>query len=138
MPDEFPAGHRQVARGFRTDRQDDGVIILQQLLDRNILADMAVGMELDAFGAHLADAAIDDRLLQLEIGDAVTQQTADARRLLEYRDIMADARQLLRAGQARRARSDDGELLAGARRGDQRLDPAFVPAALARSNARSS
>ncbi len=87
-------------------------------------------MELDAFGAHLRDAAIDDVFLELEIGNAVAQQAADTRVLLEHGDAMTGARELLRAGEARRTRADHGDALAGAVRGDQRLDPAFVPAAL--------
>jgi hypothetical protein len=42
---------------------------------------------------------------------------------------VAGARQLLGAGQAGRARADDGDALAGLVGGHLRLDPAFFPAA---------
>jgi hypothetical protein len=47
---------------------------------------------------HLLDAAIDQPLLHLEIGDAVAQQPADAIILLEQDDAVSGPRQLLRTG----------------------------------------
>ena len=127
---ELAARHRQVARRFRADREHQRVVVAHQALDRDIHADMAVGMELDALGPHLPDAAIDDVLLELEVGNAVAQQAADARRLLEHGDVVAGAGELLRAGEAGGAGADHGDALAGAARGDLRLDPALGPAAL--------
>ena len=69
--------------------------------------------ERHALGLHLLDAAVDVRLLHLEVGDAVAQQAADAVVLLEHRHRVAGARQLLRRGQARRAGADHRHLLAG-------------------------
>jgi hypothetical protein len=43
------------------------------------------GAEDHALGLHLLDAAVDVRLLHLEVGDAVAQQAADAAVLLEHR-----------------------------------------------------
>ena len=42
--------------------------------------------------------------------------------------VVAGAGELLRAGEARRARADDGDLLAGLVRVDLGHDPAFFPA----------
>ena len=53
------------------------------------------------------------RLLELEIRNAVAQQPADAVVLLEHRDRMPGARELLRAGEAGAARADHRDLLAG-------------------------
>ena len=58
-------------------------------------------------------AAVDQVLFHLEVGNAVAQQAADAVGLLEQRRRMAGARQLLGAGQARRAGADDRDPLAG-------------------------
>src|SRR5690606_208498 len=69
-------------------------------------------------------------LFHLEVGNAVAEQAADAVGLLEHGDGMAGARELLRAGEARRPRADDGDGLAGLARRDLRLDPAFLPAAI--------
>ena len=63
---------------------------------RNVLADFGIGDELHAFGGHLLEAAIDDVLLQLEFGNAVAQQSADAVVFLVDRDRVAGAAQLLR------------------------------------------
>jgi len=57
---------------------------------------------------HLRDAAVDEVLLHLEIGNAVAQQAADAFAFFSNTvHVVAGARQLLRAGEARRARADD-------------------------------
>jgi hypothetical protein len=71
------------------------------------------GAEADALGAHLLQTAVDEVLLHLEIGNAVAQQAADAVGLLEDRDLVAGARQLLRRGQSRGTGADDGDALAG-------------------------
>ena len=91
---------------------------------------MQPGAEDDAFLLHLPDAPVDQALLHLEVGNAVAQQPADAVGLLEHGRRVPGPRQLLRAGEARRARADDGDPLARAALGHLRLDPAFVPAAV--------
>ena len=70
-------------------------------------------VEGDALGLHLRDAAVDDVLLHLEIGNAVAQQAAGLGVFLEQMHVMAGARELLRAGEARGAGADDRDLLAG-------------------------
>src|SRR6185369_13989683 len=85
------------------------------------------GTKFDALGAHLLQAPIDEVFLQLEIRNPVTQQAADAVVLLEHRDRMTRARELLRSGEARGARADDGDALSGPVRGRLGFDPAFVP-----------
>ncbi len=127
---QLAAGHGQVARRLGAGRQYHRIVIAQNAFGRNIDADMAVRVELDAFGAHLGDAPVDHALLQLEIRDAVAQQAADARRLFEDLDLVAGAAELLGAGQAGRTGADHGDALAGMALGDLRLDPAFAPAAL--------
>ena len=52
-------------------------------------------------------------LLHLEIWNAIAQQPARLGVLLIDMDVMAGARELLGAGETRRTRSDDGDLLAG-------------------------
>ena len=96
----------------------------------DVHADVLVHPELDAFGLHLLDAAVDQVLLHLEIGDAVAQQPADAIVLLEHDDGVAGARELLRAGEPGRAGADDRDALAGLALGRPRRDPAASPSAL--------
>ena len=67
-------------------------------------------------------------LFQLEVGNAVTQQPADAVGLFEQGHGMAGARQLLRGGKAGRAGAHHRNRLAGFPGGDLRMDPAFFPA----------
>ena len=98
--------------------------------DGNIDADVRVGQEGDALGAHLLDAAIEDVLFKLEVGNAVAQQAADAVVLLVDGDGVAGAAQLLRGGEAGGAAADDGDALAGVVLGRLGMNPAFVPGAL--------
>ncbi|CAM5626735.1 hypothetical protein RLIN73S_07043 [Rhodanobacter lindaniclasticus] len=127
---------RQVARGFGATGEHHGIELLAQLRRRQYgravrgigrCADEDAGAERHTLGAHLLDAAVDMRFLQLEIGDAVAQQPAYPVILLEYGDRVAGARQLLRRSQAGRAGTDYGHAPAGALRGRLRLHPALFP-----------
>ena len=69
-------------------------------------------------------------LLQLEVGDAVAQQAADAVVFLVDRDRVAGAAQLLRGGETCRSAADDGDALAGVVLGRLGVNPALVPGAL--------
>ena len=62
-----------------------------KIFDGNVSTDVRVGDELHAFGRHLFEAAIDDVLFQLEVRNAVAQQSADAICLFVDRDRMAGA-----------------------------------------------
>ncbi len=109
MPARSRPGIRQVARRFRAAGQRQRVILLEHLarIDRALAAaaDMGAVVEGDAFAFHLRHAAVDDVLFHLEVGNAVTQQAAGLGVFLEHMHVVAGARELLRAGQARRARS---------------------------------
>src|SRR3546814_9148060 len=83
----------------------------------------------DTLDRHLFHAAVDLPLLELEIRDAVAHQPADAVLTVEQGDVMAGAGELLRAGHARRPRSDDSDALAGLARRHLRHDPALREAA---------
>ena len=86
---QLAARNLQVARVFRSAGQYDGVKFTAQILDGDIVSDLSVGNELHAFGRHLLQAAIDDVLLQLEFGDAVTQQATDAVCFLMNRHVVS-------------------------------------------------
>ena len=77
----------------------------RSFVGRHIDADMGAVMKHHAFGLHLRDAAVDVMLLHLEVGNAVAQQAAGLGVFLVDVNVVAGARELLRAGQARRARS---------------------------------
>ena len=88
---------------------------------------MRVGLEDDAFGLHLLDAAVDDVLFKLEVGNAVAEKAADAVGFFEDGDGVAGAAKLLRGGKAGGTAADDGDTLAGGLLGRLGMNPAFVP-----------
>ena len=96
-------------------------------VDRHVDADMGVVVEDHALGFHLRDAAEDDALLHLEVGNAVGEEPARLGELLVDVHLVAGAAQLLRAGEARRPRADHRHLLAGDPGRRLRLDPALLP-----------
>ena len=77
-------------------------------------ADVGVGLERDPLVLHQLDPAVDDVLLELEVGDAVHQQPADPVRPLVDRDPVPRLVELRRRRQSRGAGPDDGDLLARA------------------------
>ena len=76
-------------------------------------AHVDVRLAFHAFGDHLFQAAVEDVLFHLEIGNAVAQQSAQPVVLLEHHDFVPVAGQLLRGGQSGRAGADHGHALAG-------------------------
>src|SRR5207253_408335 len=84
--------------------------------------------EFHTFGFHLPHAPVDQALFHFEIRNAVTQQATDAIVLLEQSDAVTSARQLLRTGKTRGARSDHRHPLAGLYRREIGVDPALFPA----------
>lgn len=110
---QLTAGDRQVAGDGGTGRDDDRVVAAAELGGVDVLADLHLRTELGAFQAHLLDAAVDVRLLHLELGDAVAQQATDAVRALVDGDGVVSPGQLLGGGESRRARADDRDGLAG-------------------------
>ena len=89
---------------------------------------MGVGQENDALGLQLAHAPVNEALVELEIGNAIAQQSADLVVFLEHDDPVSGPRQLLRTGQPGRAGTDDADPFVGAVGGYLRLNPAFFPA----------
>ena len=69
--------------------------------------------ELSALFRHLGEPAVEHRLLELELGDAVAQQPTDALGTLEDDDLVPGPGELLGGGKPGRTRADDRHLLAG-------------------------
>ena len=69
-------------------------------------------------------------LLHLEVRNAVAHEAARLGVLLIDVNVMAGARELLRAGETRRTRSDDRDFLAGLAIGRLRLHPALLEGAV--------
>src|SRR5690606_37687518 len=104
---------------------EDGVVLGLELGPGHVDADIGRRDELDAFGLHDGQAAIDDLLLELEVGDPVAQQAADAIVSLVQRNLVARTAQLLCRGQPRRTRADDGDAAPGRLLGRADLHPTF-------------
>ena len=84
MPLSSRPGISQIARLFGATGQQDGIVLLGQGLHWNVHAHMRIGDERDTLRAHLLNPAIDNVLLQLEVGNAVAQQPANAVVLLVH------------------------------------------------------
>ena len=95
---EFASRNRQIARLGRAGTDHDGVEFRFQFARRNVHADVGIGDELDAFRRHQIDAPLDDFLIELHVGNAVHEQSADAVRALVHGDQMAGAIELCGAG----------------------------------------
>ncbi len=83
---------------------------------------MAVGVKTYSLGLHLAHATVDHLLVQLEVRDTVTQQTADSVLFLVDMYQMACTGQLLGTGHTRWAGTDNRHPLATLVTGDLWLD----------------
>jgi len=125
---QFTAGHREVTRTRRTDRQHHRVEPFEQLLAGDVAADLGGRLEGGAFEHHLLEPPVEDRLLHLEVGDAVTQQTADRVGSLVDDHSVSGAGQLLSHRQSGRSRTDHRDRLQGVPVRHLRGDPAVGPA----------
>src|SRR5215204_3696208 len=73
-------------------------------------ADVGVGAELDPFLLHYGDAAVDDPLFDLVVGDAVPEEATDPIVLLEDDGGVPGPVELLRCREPGRPATDDGNL----------------------------
>ena len=124
---EVLAGQLRIPRVLGAGRQQHGVKVAHEVVERQGDADIDAVVEGDALGLHLGDAPVDVALLHLEVGDAVAQQATGARLALIDVDVVADAGELLGCGEAGRAGADHGDALAGGAGGRLGHDPAHLP-----------
>ena len=107
------AGDVEELRQARARGDVDGVeALLEELVGVGDVAHDRVVLELDAHLFQAVDLALDDRLRQTELGDAVDEHAAAGEEGLEDGDVKAVAGELAGAGDAGRAGADDGDLLA--------------------------
>ena len=103
----------EVAVALCARREDDRIDAVAEFFKRKVATNVDAGGELDSFGLQLLEAAIDQLLLELEVGDAVAQESAKLVGALEDGHAVAFADELLGAGKASRARTNDGDPFAG-------------------------
>ena len=113
----------------RAGRDEDGVEVALELLERHVLADADAEDELDAEVAQPLDAVGDADLVLLEVGDAVVQQPARHRPGVVDDDAMAGPRDALGDADAGGPGADDREALArrGRSHGGRRLPVGELP-----------
>ena len=132
QPVQIAAGRilEEVERLLGAAGEQQRVMGALQVLRRDVLADVNAAVEDDALGFHLAHAVGDDRLLHLEVGDAVGEQAARLRALLVDVHLVTGAGELLGGGEAGGTRADNCNLLAGPLLGRLWHDPAFLQRAV--------
>ena len=116
-----PARHRQTAAALAADRPEDGVEVALQVGDLDI--DAHLGLEADLDLAQVQDAldfGVELVARHAVAGDAVAEHAAQALVGLEDGAGVALAAQLIGRGQTGRPAADDGDPLAGVRRGRRR------------------
>src|SRR5215467_396831 len=129
-PGELTPGNRQIAGPAGATGEDHRVEVAMQGPDRHVDADVSARPEPHAGLLHQREAAVDEALLHLELGNAVAQQPADPIVTLEHGHQVPGAVELLGGGEAGRARAHHGDCLAGAGRRSLDADPALVERAL--------
>ena len=103
-----------VSRIRRTTRQNDCIILFQQLLRRNVLAHIYAGAELYALFLHHVHTPLYYSFFQLHVRDSVHQQTAYTVFPFEYCHMMSTLVQLQCCRQTGRTGTDHCHTLAGA------------------------
>lgn len=110
---QFLAGKAAPHGGVGAHPQKHGVILVQQLREGNVPADLGVEHELDAHAFHQLPAGVDHRFLELEGRDAEGQQTADLGITVVHHRCNAVARQNVCTAEACGTGADNGYALAG-------------------------
>ena len=110
-----------------TGRHQHGGVLLAQVGEAQILADLDVAVNFDVGLLKQLHAAIDHGLLQLESGDAVNHQAAGAVVAVVDLDLIAQLAQLFRRRHAAGAGTDDADRLFALNLGCHRFHPALFP-----------
>ena len=111
IPASSRPGYLEVARNACAPGEDDRVEPVAEEAVGDVLAHIHAALEGHAFLPHEVDALVDDPFLELEVGDAVSEQAAGPGILLEHGDVEAPAVEHVGCGQAGRAGADDGHAL---------------------------
>ncbi len=101
---------RQQARHLRAQAEEDGVVVLAEVLEA---ADAGTGVDRDAQHADLVELLLEQVRRQAIRRDAITQHAAGLLLRLEDLDVVAVGAQVVRSRQAGRPGADDADPLAG-------------------------
>src|SRR5690606_34033747 len=100
-----------VARLVDAGGDQHGIVLLAQILQGGVAADLEIEMELHAGLDQQLRAAFDDMLFQLEVRDAVDHQPAGAVVAVVDMHLVAEAAQAVGSRQTRRPGADDADAL---------------------------
>ena len=109
------------ARLLGSARQHHGIVAARQLRGGDIDTDIHARAKLHALCLHEAHPAVDDAFIELHIGDAVHEQSADTVRALKDCDAVSPVIELIRCCQSGRTAAHDGDPLAAPYLGYTRL-----------------
>jgi hypothetical protein len=125
---ELTASDLKVTSDGGTGGNDDSVVAGTKGLERNLAVwtNSSAGNELDTFGSHEINAALDNLLIELHIGDTIHEKTTHTISTLVDSDTVASTVKLVSSGETSRTRSNNGNGLAGASLGRTRDHPAHL------------
>src|ERR671937_667108 len=112
-PGQAGPGDVEPAVALRPRGEHDGVEPVSHVIA--LPARVDAHLEANALGQELVEAAVDQPLLEFELGDAVAEEAAGEIVALEHGDPVSRAGQLLGGCEAGRAASDDRDRAAGER-----------------------
>src|SRR5690606_14589883 len=110
---EILAGEATLHVGVGAHAHEHGIVLGQQFVDGDVLADLGVETELDAHAFKNFTTLGHHRLFQLELGNAEGQQAADFRIAIEHHRLDAVAHKHVGATQTCRTGADNGDFLVG-------------------------
>lgn len=104
--------HEHGQPGTGTDEHSLKAVLFHQFVDGNGAADNGVGLHLHAHGLQTVHFLLDDGLGQTELGDTVHQHAAGQMQRFKHGHVITQLCQVTGAGQAGRAGTDNGDLVA--------------------------
>ena len=121
------SGRLHLPCGIDAGRDQDRVMPCAQLGEADVPADVGVEHERHAAVREALHATLDDLFLELEIRDAVDQETACAVVAIINGDLVASCAKFVGRREAGRACADDADAFDAFAWGCDRLHPAAIP-----------
>jgi hypothetical protein len=110
-----------------TSGKDKRIVRLADLLGIDVDTNVSVGNELDTLVGHEVDTTLDDRLVELHVGDTVRKQSTEAVVAVIQSNSVAGFVELIGSGETCRTSADDSHTLPSAVRRRLGLDPPHLP-----------
>src|SRR5439155_9877034 len=127
---QLAAGHLELAWHARADRDDQRVVLRAKAPRGHRFSDLGTAAEAHALGGEQVDAAVDDPLVELAVGNAEAQQPAWCLVTFVDRDAVAVAIELGGGSQAGGPGAEHRDAPPGAASGRPRSHPALLERAV--------